>query len=99
MQFIFHRYCSESRRIYTEELFDWSDYYTEQLSKTPDSEEARHALSRIVQLRIAYCTMEINLKQFKKATTIYDDSLKDPVVNRLADIYLDYVEYCTSRGK
>ena len=99
MQFIFHRYCSESRRIYTEELFDWSDYYTEQLSKTPDSEEARHALSRIVQLRIAYCTMEINLKQFKKATTIYDDSLKDPVVNRLADIYLAYVEYCTSRGK
>ena len=97
--FFSHRCCSESRRIYTEELFDWSDYYTEQLSKTPDSEEARHALSRIVQLRIAYCTMEINLKQFKKATTIYDDSLKDPVVNRLADIYLAYVEYCTSRGK
>ena len=99
MQFLFHRYHSESRGIYSEELFDWSDYYTERLSKTPDSEEARHAMSRIVQLRIAYCTMEVNLKQFKKATTIYDDSLKDPVVNRLADIYLAYVEYCTSRGK
>ena len=78
---------------------DWTDNYRESLSKSPDLKEAVDALSSIVNLWVAFATMEINLRQFKRAVQIYDDALNDPIVNRSAEIYLHYVEYCKTRSK
>ena len=65
----------------------------------PSSSEAKTALSSIVRLWIAYCDMEIGLRQFKQAVKIFEDAISDPVVSRSADIYLAYVDYCTTRNK
>ena len=89
----------DARDIYLEEIMDWSDLYTETLANKSDSLEARTAMNSIVQLWLSSCAMEINLRQYKKAFTVYDKALEDPVVNRCSDIYLAYVEYCQTRGK
>jgi hypothetical protein len=78
---------------------DWSDNYTENMLNKSASKEAKDALSSIVKLWIAFCTMEINLRQFKRALKIFEDALSDPVASRSADIYLAYVDYCKTRGK
>ena len=78
---------------------DWTDNYTENNMASSSSEEASSALSSIVKLWIAYCTMEISLRQFKQAVKIFEDAIGDPVVSRSADIYLAYVDYCKTRGK
>ena len=90
---------TESRQIYLEEIMDWTDNYTENNMASSSSKEASSALSSIVKLWIAYCTMEISLRQFKQAVKIFEDAIGDPVVSRSADIYLAYVDYCKTRGK
>jgi hypothetical protein len=78
---------------------DWGDNYTENMLNKSASKEAKDALSSIVKLWIAFCTMEITLRQFKRAVKIFEDALSDPVASRSADIYLAYVDYCKTRGK
>ena len=78
---------------------DWTDNYTENNLSLSSSAEAKDALSSIVKLWIAYCTMEISLRQFKQAVKIFEDAISDPVASRSALIYLAYVEYCKTRGK
>lgn len=78
---------------------DWTDNYTENNLASSSSKEAKDTLSSIVKLWIAYCSMEISLRQFKQAVKIFEDAIGDPVVNRSADIYLAYVDYCKTRGK
>ena len=89
----------ESRQIYLEEIMDWTDNYTENNLSLSSSVEAKDALSNIVKLWIAYCTMEISLRQFKQAVKIFEDAISDPVASRSALIYLAYVDYCKTRGK
>ena len=78
---------------------DWTDNYTENNLASSFSKEAKDTLSSIVKLWIAYCGMEISLRQFKQAVKIFEDAISDPVVSRSADIYLAYVDYCKTRGK
>ena len=92
-------YSLESRQIYLEEIMDWTDNYTENNLSLSSSVEAKDALSNIVKLWIAYCTMEISLRQFKQAVKIFEDAISDPVASRSALIYLAYVDYCKTRGK
>jgi hypothetical protein len=82
-----------------EEIFDWTDNYTENLLPTPDSQEAQHALACIGSLWIQYATMEQNLRQWKKAVQVYDDALNDPVASRAVAVYLAYADLCKLRGK
>ena len=91
--------CEESRQIYLEEIMDWTDNYTENKLDISQSDEAKRALSTIVKLWIAFCTMEISLRQFKQAVKIFEDAIIDPIASRSADIYLAYIEYCKTRGK
>ena len=78
---------------------DWTDNYTENNLASSFSKEAKDTLSSIVKLWIAYCGMEISLRQFKQAVKIFEDAISDPVVSRSADIYLAYIDYCKTRGK
>lgn len=78
---------------------DWTDNYTENKLEFSQSDEAKSALSAIVRLWIAFCTMEISLRQFKQAVKIFEDAIIDPIASRSADIYLAYVDYCKTRGK
>jgi tetratricopeptide (TPR) repeat protein len=89
----------ESRLIFAEEIFDWTDNFTENLLSAPDSQEAQHALGCIGLLWIQYATMEQNLRQWKKAVQVYDDALNDPVASKAVSVYLAYADLCKLRGK
>ena len=78
---------------------DWTDNYTENKLELSQSDEAKSALSAIVKLWIAFCAMEISLRQFKQAVKIFEDAIIDPIASRSADIYLAYIDYCKTRGK
>lgn len=82
-----------------EEILDWTDNYSENKLNLSSSNEAKEMLSNITKLWVAYCTMEISLRQFKQAVKIFEDAISDPVASRSADIYLAYVDYCKTRGK
>lgn len=90
---------TESRQIFLEEILDWTDNYSENKLNLSSSNEAKEMLSNITKLWVAYCTMEISLRQFKQAVKIFEDAISDPVASRSADIYLAYVDYCKTRGK
>ena len=94
-----HRPLTESRQIFLEEILDWTDNYSENKLNLSSSNEAKEMLSNITKLWVAYCTMEISLRQFKQAVKIFEDAISDPVASRSADIYMAYVDYCKTRGK
>lgn len=85
--------------IFAEEIFDWTDNYTENLLPNPNTPEAKQALESIVSLWIQYATSEQNFRQWKKAVQVYDDALSDPVASRSISIYIAYAESCKLRGK
>lgn len=89
----------ESRLVFAEEIFDWTDSYSETLSQSPDTPEAQHAVEAIASLWIKYATMEQNLRQWKKAVQVYEDAVNDPVASRSPSVYLAYVDLCKARGK
>jgi hypothetical protein len=81
---------------------DNSEYYTEtfQNNENTDSVEAKKSLDNLAQLWIAFATMEgFNLLQWKKAQSIYDDALNDPLVSKSGAIYISYANYRKQRDK
>lgn len=78
---------------------DWSDNYIANYQNSPNSSEAKSALSAITELWIKFATFEINLRQFKKAVQVYDEALSDSVVSQSPEIYLAYAEFYKFRGK
>jgi hypothetical protein len=99
LMFLHFNVITESRQIYLEEILDWTDNYTENLLSNSSSQESKDALSSIVKLWIAFCTMEITLRQFKRAVKLFEDAISDPIASRSANTYLAYVDYCSTRGK
>lgn len=90
---------AEARQIFLGEIFDWSDYYGENLSETPTTEEAIQTFDAIVNLWIEYARFEVGLRQYKKAVEVFDNALNDSLVSTSAKIYLAYAEFCTERNK
>lgn len=99
MIFSSHLFILGSRLIFAQEIFDWTDNYSETLQTAEDSPEAQRALDAISTLWIEYATMEQNLRQWKKVVMVYDDALNDPVASKASRIYRSYAEFCKSRGK
>jgi tetratricopeptide (TPR) repeat protein len=89
----------DSRLIFKQEIMDWTDNYIENLQSNSNSEEAKQALSAIVQLWVRYATFEITLRQFKKAVQVYEEALTDPIASTSPEMYLAYAEFYKSRGK
>jgi hypothetical protein len=87
------------RTIFQEELFDWIDYFNENLKDDPSSKEARDARSSIIHLWIEYGTFEKSLKQFKKASQVYEDAIKEPISSLSSEIFIAYANYYTEREK
>lgn len=90
---------TDSRQVYVQDIFDWTDSYNENLAGSSDSAEAKLALDRIAELWISYAQYEISLKQWKKAVQVYDDALQDELVAKQAKVYVSYAEFCKSRNK
>jgi hypothetical protein len=55
------------------------------------------ARDHIGQLWIAYAQTEMGLKQYKKATQIFDDALNDPIASSCCGVYLAYANFCEER--
>jgi hypothetical protein len=85
--------------VYVQEIFDWTDSYNENLSGTPESQEAKAAAKQLTDLWISYANYETSLKQWKKAVQVFEDALQDPLVSRQADVYVSYAVFCRSRNK
>ena len=64
-----------------------------------DSEEAVSVMKYAVDLWLSYADMEINLRQWKKATQVFDDALADPFMSKSGVIYESYARYCIERKR
>lgn len=89
----------EARKIFKEELMDWEDYYQENLSSDPQSDESIEARKAIPELWIAYAKMEVSNKQFKSALQVFDDALNNSFAKASLEVYLAYADYCRHRGR
>lgn len=87
------------RNVFVQEVFDWSDYYTENCSSSAVSEESITLKYKLIQLWQAYASFEANLKQFKKAVEVYEKAIQDPIVGQSAMMYRLFGEYYVARGK
>ena len=64
-----------ARNVFLEQIFDWSDYYSENLHATPTSCEALRVSNAITELWIKFASFEIELRQFKKAVDVFEKAL------------------------
>ena len=90
----------DKRRIYLEEIMDWTDNYTENYMCNEDLvNESKMAKSAIENLWVNYCNMEVSLQQYKKVAQIYDNALQDPIAKTIGGIYKSYAEFNKGRNK
>jgi len=90
----------DKRRIYLEEIMDWTDNYTENYMHNDDLVyESKMAKTAIASLWINYCNMEVSMQQYKKATQIYDNALQDPIAKGIVEIYKSYADFNKGRNR
>jgi len=83
-----------ARQLYTERIMDWTDYYMENLYDVGEADDIALAIRSICQLWIDFAEMEIEQKQYKKASQIFDKAMDDPIVKTSSSIYLRYSSFC-----
>jgi tetratricopeptide (TPR) repeat protein len=94
-----------ARLLYTEEIFAWTDAFSEEEPGGEQGEgegeggQRRARLQAIGRLWTRYAAMEQQLKQWKKAVQVFEDALQDEVANRCLELYLAYVSFYRARGK
>lgn len=84
--------------MFVEVIFDWSDYYSETFIGE-ENEDSVAMVKKLVDLWVAYAHFESSLKQFKKATEVFDKAMGDPIVGKYSQLYELYAEYLVGRGK
>ena len=84
------------REIFMETLFDWGDFYSENLAGAGESDEALNGRARISDLWLAYATMESDLGGVEKATQVFADALEDPAASLVAATYSECAAHCMS---
>ena len=89
------------RELFMETLFDWGDYYSENLSGAGETPEALHGRVRISELWLAYAEMETDLGDMARVSQIYAEALEDPAASLVAETYSRYASHCmsTASGK
>ncbi len=89
------------REIFMETLFDWGDYYSENLSGAGETPEALQGRIQISELWLAYARMETELGAMTRASQIYSDALGDPAASLVAETYSSFASHCmsTTSGK
>ena len=86
----------ERRDIYREELFDWTDNYSENLAASPDSESALEARKAIVNLWHTFAGAELAAIDGDggpaAAIAVYEEAACDPVAGPEMGTYEQYAE-------
>ena len=97
---------SASRLVYAEEIFDWTDAYSETYgSGSEDTGGDAGRGEQLVRLRAIgklwtrYAALEQRLKQWKKGVQVFEDALLDPVASSCLEVHLAYASFCRLRGK
>eukprot|EP01031_Cornospumella_fuschlensis_P040294 gene40294-49094_t len=74
------------RDLYLETIMEWSDYYSEFFLANPEDSAGQVLVKELVSLWISYAEFEASLRQFKKATDVYEKAMGDPIVGKKAYI-------------
>mmetsp|Transcript_20400 Transcript_20400/g.34152 ORF Transcript_20400/g.34152 Transcript_20400/m.34152 type:complete len:717 (-) Transcript_20400:3421-5571(-) len=100
----------DARNLFLEELFDWTDFYTE----TYPSDEAgppssvdngeqlatkRKTYEAIIELWIQFTAFEISLHQYKKAVDVFEKALIDTLGSKSVVLFIAYAAFCVDRKK
>jgi hypothetical protein len=85
--------------MFLQEIMDWTDYFSENCSSEPKSEESGKILDSLTKLWISFAEFESSLKQFKNAVEVFDNALQDPIVGKTSHIFIAYADYCMTRSK
>jgi hypothetical protein len=91
--------CLEWRNVFLEQIFDWSDYYNEYFADSSSLFEALKLIASLTELWLAYADFEVSLRQYKKATEVFEKAMGDPIVGKVGRIYLAFAEYCIGRSR
>ena len=84
----------DARLIFTEGISSSLDYYARHLAfDKKGSPEALSHLEGLAQLWCAYAAMEISFRQFKKAIDVFDEALKEPLLQQSASIFIAYAHF------
>jgi tetratricopeptide (TPR) repeat protein len=89
---------SESRMLFEELIFDWTDKYTESIP-VDDVEGRANAVDKIASLWVEYATFEQRLRQWKKVVQVFENALNDEVTSKSRKVYVAYANFCKVRGK
>jgi hypothetical protein len=90
----------ECRDIYLQEIFDWTDYWSENWGGNfADSEAKLFVVSNLIELWKSYAYFEAKNKQFKKAVEVFKKAVDDAVVGLFARLFEVYAEYYLEKNK
>jgi hypothetical protein len=79
---------------------DWSDNYAENFKNDPSNLDGVNLLNKIIDLWHSYASMEIQYKQWKKASEVFEKAINDPIAGSTAKIHELFADfYFHSRNK
>ena len=85
--------------MFEEQIFDWTDKYTESLSSNVSESDAARDADSIISLWIEYAAFEQRLRQWKKVVQVYENALNDELTSKSPRVFIAYANFCKSRGK
>lgn len=90
----------EAREIFQSGLFGQIEAYElEESEMTYSPEFKTYLLDQIITTWSYFCDMEIQLRQFKQATKVFESAVSCPVASQKGLLWIKYAEFCTSRNK
>lgn len=90
----------ECRDNYLQEIFDWSDYWTENWSGNETDPEAKaFVTNNLIELWKSYAFFEAKNKQFKKAVDVFKKATEDVIVGVTARLFEVFAEYYVEKSK
>lgn len=90
----------ECRDTYLQEIFDWSDYWTENWSGNETDPEAKaFVTNNLIELWKSYAFFEAKNKQFKKAVDVFKKATDDVIVGVTARLFEVFAEYYVEKSK
>ncbi|KAJ0400560.1 hypothetical protein ATCC90586_007303 [Pythium insidiosum] len=87
----------EARDSIDRTLAEWTQQVTKLRGEDPAS--ASRGESAILQLWRLYATLEIDLRQFKQATKVFESATSCPIAGSSAALWLQYSTFCLDRKK
>ncbi|KAI9909304.1 hypothetical protein PsorP6_015187 [Peronosclerospora sorghi] len=86
---------SDARKGVDETLAHW----VAALASERDATKAVHGKAAVVALWRQYAALEIELRQFKQATKVFERAVTCPVAGSSLALWLQYADFCVQRNK